>query len=172
MHTTSDLRFACIATALLTATLADAQTTYHWVDPSSGVTVISDLPPPPGTRGVTINEAPSIADEQQRLPYAVRQASAKFPVVLYTSADCGACQQARVLLNGRGVPFAEKRLTSQEELTALGRQLGGDAVLPSISVGRRNATGFAAPTWNELLDLAGYPATAPYGFKPATPPAE
>ncbi|MEF8734225.1 MAG: glutaredoxin family protein [Candidatus Accumulibacter meliphilus] len=172
MDTTSALRFACIATALLAATAASAQITYRWEDPRSGITVISDRPPPPGTRDVTVTEGPSIAAEQQQLPYALRQASEKFPVTLFTSANCGACEQARALLNGRGVPFSEKLLTSQEELTALGRQLGGDAVLPSISVGRQNAAGFAAPRWNELLDFAGYPVSAPYGFKPAAAPSQ
>lgn len=43
--------------------------------------------------------------------YAVRQAAAKYPVVLYTAAHCTEpCQQARSLLNGRGVPFAERML--------------------------------------------------------------
>ena len=172
MHATTALRFACLASALLATTAVSAQTTYRWIDPRNGVTVISDLPPPPGTRGVTVSEVASGADEEQRLPYAIRQASAKFPVVLYTSENCGSCQQARALLNGRGVPFSEKLLTNQEELTALGRQLGGEGVLPSISVGRQSAAGFAASTWNELLDFAGYPASAPYGFRPAGPPAE
>ena len=93
-------------------------------------------------------------------------------MTVYTSANCSACEQARALLNGRGVPFSEKVVASQEELTALGKQLGGQAVLPSVSVGRHNATGFVATTWNELLDFAGYPATAPYGFKPSAPAAQ
>ncbi|HRI91247.1 MAG: glutaredoxin family protein [Candidatus Accumulibacter sp.] len=172
MHPTTAVRFAAIAAALLAASAVNAQQTYRWIDARSGVTVISDRPPPPGTPGVTVSEGANAGEDEQRLPYAIRQASARFPVVLYTSADCGACQQARVLLNGRGVPFVEKLLTSQDELTALGRQLGGDAVLPSISVGRQSATGFTAASWNELLDFAGYPATAPYGFKPAGPPRE
>ena len=172
MLTTAALRLACLATALLaTTTAVSAQTTYRWIDPSTGGTVISDRPPPPGTQGVIVSESSSIADEQ-RLPYATRQASIRFPVILYTSANCGACVPARALLNERGVPFSEKVLTSQDELTALGRQLGGNAVLPSISVGRQNATGFSAGTWNELLDFAGYPTSAPYGFKPAGAPAE
>ena len=164
-------RIAPITAALLLATAVSAQTTYRWEDPKTGSTVISDLPPPPGTGRVVISESSGAADPQ-RLPYAIRVASEKFPVVLYTSAGCGACQQARALLNGRGVPFSEKVLVSQEELTALGRQLGGTAALPSVSVGRQSATGFVAARWNELLDFAGYPATAPYGFTPSGSAAE
>jgi glutaredoxin len=84
-------------------------------------------------------------------------------VVLYTSAGCGdPCKQARALLNARGVPFAEKVLESEQDLTELGRQLGGEAQLPSISVGRQSARGFEPTKWNDLLDAATYPATAPY----------
>ena len=50
MLTTAALRLACLATALLaTTTAVSAQTTYRWIDPSTGGTVISDRPPPPGT---------------------------------------------------------------------------------------------------------------------------
>lgn len=171
MLTTAALRFASIATVLLAATATNAQTTYRWIDRATGGTVVSDRPPPPGARQVVVVEAASGPD-RQRLPYATRQASEKFPVVLYTSADCPACPQARALLNGRGVPFAEKLLTSEEQLAELGRQLGGAASLPSISVGRQGSRAFAAATWNELLDLAGYPATAPYGYQPSGSAAE
>ena len=151
---------------LITGTVS-AQTTYRWIDPKSGGTIISDLPPPPGARQVMKYSSTTGVDEQQ-LPYAVRQASEKFPVVLYTSAGCVTCKQARTLLNGRGVPFSEKVLNSEEELAELGRQLGGgEALLPSISVGRQNMRGFAPAAWNELLDAAGYPANAPYRAKPS-----
>ncbi|MBE2257840.1 MAG: glutaredoxin family protein [Candidatus Accumulibacter sp.] len=164
-------RIARIALMLLATTAVSAQTTYRWLDPTTGRTVISDLPPPPGARQVVIYEG-SGAGEPQPLSYATRQASEKFPVVLYTSAGCSACEEARALLNRRGVPFSEKLLRSQEELTELGRQLGGNATLPSVTVGRQSATGFVPGHWNELLDLAGYPATAPYGFTPSGPPAQ
>ena len=99
-------------------------------------------------------------------PYAVRQASEKFPVVLYTNPGCTTCKQARSLLDGRGGPFVEKELGTAEELADAGRQLGGEIRLPSISVGRQNVKGFTPTAWNELLDAAGYPASAPYRVKP------
>jgi hypothetical protein len=119
-------------------------------------------------------KAPSIADEQQQT--ALRRTPGKRKVPgrpVHQRRICGACQQARALLNGRGVPFSEKRLTSQEELTALGRQLGGRRRAAKHQRRPAECHRLCSPqTWNELLDFAGYPATAPYGFKPATPPAE
>jgi glutaredoxin len=163
------LRLAAIsalAAALLTCSLASAQTTYQWIDPKSGTTVISDQPPPPGAKQI-VKRAGEESSEPQ-VPYAMRQASEKFPVTLYTSANCvEGCKQARDLLNGRGIPFSEKMLKSQEEIDELGKQLGGEASVPSIFVGRQSFKGFESGAWNNLLDLAGYPKTAPFGAKPS-----
>lgn len=160
-------RLALLTTALLATTLAGAQTTYRWIDPTSGGTVISDQPPPPGAKQIVKQKAGEESSAQQ-LPYATRQAVEKFPVTLYTSANCvDGCKEGRDLLNGRGVPFSEKMLKDQAEIDALGKQLGGEASVPSIFVGRQSFKGFESGAWNNLLDLAGYPKTAPYGAKPS-----
>ena len=161
------LRPTLIVAALIAATLADAQTTYRWIDKSSGKTVFSDQPPPPGASQVVKQTGAQPGAERQQ-PYATRQAAAKFPVTLYTSAICAeACQQARELLNTRGVPFTEKQLKSEAEFAELAKLLGSEAGFPSLSVGRQNLRGLADDAWNDLLDLAGYPKSAPYGAAPS-----
>ncbi len=162
----SYLRFCILSAALLTASVAVAQTTYRWVD-KSGQTVFSDLPPPPDARQVVTRSREERGDEKN-LPYATRQAAEKYPVILYTSAHClDACKQGRALLNGRGVPFSEKMMNSQEEIDALAKITGGEAAVPSLLVGTQSFKGFESSAWNNLLDLAGYPASAPYGSKPS-----
>ena len=162
----SVLRFTVLIAILLATSLAGAQTTYQWIDPKTGTTMISDQPPPPGTKQV-VKRAGEESSEQQ-VPYATRQAAEKYPVTLYTSANCvEGCKQARDLLNKRGVPFSEKMLKSQEEIDQLSRQLGSEASVPSITVGRQNFQGFESGAWNNLLDLAGYPKSAPFGAKPS-----
>lgn len=149
----------CVAGAL-------AQNTYRWIDPKTGGTVISDKPPPPGVKKIEKASWGASDNDNPPLPYALRQVSEKFPVILYVRSGCPTyCKQARTLLNARGVPFTEKVLASEEELAELGKQLGGEPQLPSIRVGRQGSSGFAAETWNTLLDAAGYPAKAPYGVK-------
>jgi hypothetical protein len=39
--------------------------------------------------------------------------------------------------------------------------------VPALKVGKQSFRGFEAAAWNNLLDLAGYPKTAPYGSKPS-----
>lgn len=155
-----------LAATLASAQPAGAQTTYRWIDPHTGGTVISDFPPPPGARQVTMRKGEEVGDAQP-LPFAVRQAAGKYPVTLYTAASCiDECRQARELLNGRGVPFTEKMLQTNDEIAELKNRLGGEATVPALSVGRQINGSFAAATWNNLLDLAGYPKNAPYGTRP------
>jgi len=171
------LRFVLLGTALLAAALfsalAGAQTTYRWLDPATGLTVFSDQAPPPGVRQVVKigggEAAPGeAAPGEAPLPYATRQAAEKFPVLLYTAATCvEMCQQARQLLNGRGVPFAEKILSTQEDNNELASRLRSEAAVPSLIVGQQTFKGYDASAWNNLLDLAGYPKSAPYGSKPS-----
>lgn len=157
------MRHLLILALALTSVCVHAQT-YRWVD-ASGQTVFSDTPPP----GNAKTNARTVATDNSGdgLPFAVKRARETSPVTLYTSPDCGAdCQQARDLLNGRGVPFTEKLLKKQEDIDEL-KQLVGDAFVPSMKVGRENARGFNAGNYNKLLDLAGYPKTAHYGAKPS-----
>ena len=100
-------RFAFLIVALLAAANASAQETYRWVEQKSGQTIFSDQPPPPGAKQVLKMNGKEQANDQQ-MPYATRQAAEKFPVTLYTAANCmEACKQARELLNGRGNDLAQ-----------------------------------------------------------------
>jgi glutaredoxin len=144
-----------------TSLLAD---TYRWTD-SAGKTVISDTPPPGSPKALV--KAGGKAETGDNLSFATKKAAEAFPVTLYTAADCvNECKQARDLLNGRGVPFAEKMVQKPEEIAEL-KQLIGDAFVPSLKVGSQRFRGFEAGAYNNLLDLAGYPKTAAYGSKPS-----
>jgi glutaredoxin len=131
---------------------------YRWTD-SSGRTVISDSPPPPSVGPVSIRGSqPPPAPE---VPYAVRQAAARHPVTLYTAERCvEECRQAREHLTRRGVPFTEKRVSSEEEVADL-KQRFGEAAVPSLQVGRQVQRGFSRRHFDDLLDAAGYPSGRP-----------
>ena len=157
------MRHLLVLCLALTSACAVAET-YRWVDPA-GRTVISDTPPP--GRAHSVAKAGASNGNTDGLPFAVKQAVESFPVTLYTSADCvNECKQARELLNARGVPFAEKMLQTPEDFDEL-KALVGDAFIPSLKVGKQSFRGFEAGSYNNLLDLAGYPKTAAYGSKPS-----
>jgi len=161
-----------VSLLLLTAALGvangQAQTLYRWVDRASGQTVFSDRPPPPGSTATAVKSEAAAAADDTPLPYAVRLAAERFPVTLYTLSRClEPCRLARDLLNGRGVPFTESLADTAEEQDALAARLGGEIAIPSLFVGTQGFRGFEATAWHNLLDLAGYPASAPYGAKPS-----
>jgi glutaredoxin len=77
---------------------------------------------------------------------------------------------ARTLLNKRGVPFTEVQVgddASRQELKAIS---GGDTV-PTLVVGRSVHRGYAAESYDALLDSARYPrtGTAPQRAQAAPP---
>ena len=157
------MRYLLILCLTLVSTLAAGEA-YRWVDPQ-GRTVISDTAPP--GRAHDVSRAASAKPDSDGLPYAAKRAAESYPVTLYTSADCvSECKQAREYLNARGVPFTEKMLQKQEDIDEL-KKLVGDTFIPSIKVGMQTFRGYEPVAYGNLLDLAGYPKSAPYGSKPS-----
>jgi glutaredoxin len=158
------MRHALILALALASASVWAQT-YRWVDPATGRSVISDTPPPANAKGlVKMKEAEPAGGGQS---FAVKRAAENFPVILYTSASCSnPCQQARDLLNGRGVPFEERILQNPEDGEEL-KKLVGDLFVPALKVGKQAVKGMEPKAYNDLLDLAGYPSKAFPGSKPS-----
>lgn len=154
------LLIVCLA---LACTGAFAET-YRWVD-ASGRVIVSDTPPPGLAQKV--QKTGETGENTDALPFATKRAAENFPVVLYTAPDCTTeCQQARDLLNGRGVPFSEKIVQRPEDFEEL-KKLVGDTFVPSLKVGKDSSRGMNVGGYNNLLDLAGYPKSAAYGSKPS-----
>jgi len=153
-----------------------AQPVYKIVGPDGKVT-FSDKPPPSADKGkVAASGAASGGSTTEttgsNLPYELRQVASKYPVTLYASAQCAPCDSARSLLKSRGVPFAERAVSTTEDLDALQR-LAGDGTLPFGTIGGQRLRGFSAAEWSQYLDAAGYPKTSllpsNYKFATATP---
>jgi glutaredoxin len=157
----------CAALLVLAAGAAAAQgQVYKWKD-AAGIIHYSDTPPPAGQAKVLRpDNQPAAAPA---LPYELARAVRNHPVTLYTTTRCGACEQGRALLRARGIPFAEKTVTTAEDQQQLHR-IGGKDELPLLVVGSRQVTGFAADTWNEVLDSASYPRKTmlPPGYQTGT----
>jgi glutaredoxin len=157
----------CAALLVLAAGAAAAQgQVYKWKD-AAGVIHYSDTPPPAGQAKVLRpDNQPAVAPA---LPYELARAVRSHPVTLYTTTRCGACDQGRALLRARGIPFAEKTVTTAEDQQQLHR-IGGKDELPLLVVGSRQVTGFATDAWNEALDSASYPRKTmlPPGYQTGT----
>ena len=160
-----------VGTAIACAAgLAGAQTVYRIVGPDGRVTFsdrapTSDTPSQSVTTGAVTEPAGTRTSD---LPLEVKQAATKYPLTFYTSKDCGACDVARRYLLTRGVPFAEKTVTSNAEIQAL-RKLNPDGTIPFATLGSQHLSGFNENDWSAYLDAAGYPAQSklPSSYRPA-----
>ncbi|MBT9568514.1 MAG: glutaredoxin family protein [Thiobacillus sp.] len=162
---TGFLFMAVAGLALASAPLGAAQL-YQWKD-AAGRTVYSDQPPPPNVR-TSVQKVFKGNLIESGESYSTKTAREKNPVTLYASA-CGApCDQARQLLTERGVPFSGKDPQASPEAQAELKKVTGRLSVPVLVVGSNKIDGFEAGQWQEALDRAGYPKSAPSGPKSDT----
>ncbi len=155
---------------------ATAAAQYKVVGPDGRVTY-TDRPPVTEPGKVTslghngaAASAPAATGGDSSLPFALRQVAARYPVTLYSGANCVPCDNARQMLQQRGVPYAERRVSTQEDGVALER-LSGGRTIPALTVGGQALRGYNAADWTSTLDAAGYPRESrlPRNWQP--PPA-
>jgi hypothetical protein len=133
---------------------------YRWVD-GQGKVHYTDRPPPASARQVQQKRLVGNVIESDKLPYAVRMAAEKHPVVLFVT-NCGApCDQARSYLKGRGIPFTTTNPETPAGAAAMKKLIGGLEV-PVLQVGDAPPLkGYQASSWAAALDAAGYPQSGP-----------
>jgi glutaredoxin len=131
-----------------------AQQVYKSVDKNGRVTY-SEVPPLPGSGDkLTGDSASSVA-----LPYALQQVVSRYPVTLYTTADCGPCITAKLMLTQRGIPFAERTVSSNEDIAAY-KKLNTENNFPLATIAAQQLKGYEETEWTKYLDAAGYPKTS------------
>nr|WP_314859415.1 glutaredoxin family protein [uncultured Undibacterium sp.] len=170
--------FALVSLASLTS-LAQAQT-YKWIGPN-GKMVYSDTPPPANAKKLISKSMDGTAQQSNvKFPPDLEVAVRKNPVTFYTtiaSTPCGPCNEARSMLKQNGIPFAEKTVSTKEDVDKF-RQLSGDNQLPLLQISKAKFSGFDSVEWRTALSTAGYPETSilPKDYRypapePAAPPA-
>lgn len=156
------LALTIAAAALLLGTVGlQAQTVYRIVGPDGRVT-FSDKPPATAAnvtaRGASGKPVDSGA-QSGNLPYELRQVATRYPVTLYAGAGCVPCNAGRLMLQGRGIPYTEYAIASNDDVAALQR-LSGDKSLPFLTIGGQKIKGYSEAEWTQFLNAANYPATS------------
>ena len=151
-------RWAPLGLGLLVCVASAGAQVYKWTD-ANGVVSFSDQPPPASARKVERKSLGSPGAARAELPYALAEAARTYPVVLYTTGSCEACDLGRALLRQRGIPFAEKTVQSNADQHKL-KEAGSDGQLPLLQVGSNRRIGFEAGAWNAALTDAAYPLQA------------
>jgi glutaredoxin len=151
-----------------------AQTTIYKIEKPGGAITFADRQPtlPEDGRVVATGVGAQSVLASANLPFELKQAVGKFPVTLYTAAECSPCESARSLLTSRGIPFNERTVSTAEDSEQL-KKISGETALPFLTIGGQRIKGFSPTDWAQYLDAAGYPASSmlPKGYKnpPATP---
>lgn len=140
-----------------------AQQVYKSVDKNGRVTY-SEVPPLPGSGDKIAADSSSSVS----LPYALQQVVSRYPVTLYTTADCGPCISAKLMLTQRGVPFTERTVSSNEDIAAY-KKLNSDNNFPLATIAAQQLKGYEETEWTKYLDAAGYPksSTLPRNYRNA-----
>lgn len=140
-----------------------AQQVYKSVDKNGRVTY-SEIPPAPGSE----NKLTADSSSSGSLPYTLQQVVSRYPVTLYTTADCGPCINAKLMLTQRGVPFTERTVNSNEDLDAF-KKLNSENNFPMATIASQQLKGYEEAEWTKYLDAAGYPksSTLPRNYRNA-----
>jgi glutaredoxin len=150
-----------IALAILLAAFAvpaAAQTTvYKWTD-KDGKVHFSDTLPPADVSATQKSMGGGESDDSQ-LPYGTQMASRRYPVTVYTTANCADCASGRALLEQRGVPYTERDPEASGADQEALKKLIGALYIPTLAVGDNVIKGWQVDQWNSALDSAGYPST-------------
>jgi len=165
------MRWAAAALAAGCAA-APAWALYKVVGPDGKVTYTDRPPTSAQGQAVPVGRQQGGSAADASLPYALRTVAEKFPVVMYTTANCEPCDRGRDLLRTRGVPFRERTVTTDSDREAWHRQFPNTAT-PLLTVGSQRIEGLQVETWHSYLDAAGYPkeSALPASYRGPAPQA-
>jgi glutaredoxin len=155
------LQFLAGVAAIAVVATAQAQQVYRIIGPDGKVTFSDKPPQQPANTKVTSSRGGTVVEtgDGVGLPLELRNVIQRYPVTLYTMPDCGPCDSGRSMLRTRGIPFAERTVSSAEDSAAL-RRLAGDTTMPILTIGSQQLKGYSDGEWTQYLDLAGYPKTS------------
>ena len=160
---TFDRAFAAAGVLLVAAlwsAAAGAQQVFRIVGPDGRITFSDRAPEDPKAKAAPANVVSmGGGTPTASLPFEVRNAANTYPVTLYTTANCAPCVEARLFLAHRGIPYAEKTVSTREDNEALQRMSGSQS-LPFATIGAQQLKGFSESEWAQFLDAAGYPKTS------------
>ncbi len=152
-HALLSLATSVAAVSLFTALPAHAL--YKVVGPDGKVTYTDRPAASTESKVQQVGAGGSVANDVA-LPLELRQAAQRYPVTLYVAPDCSPCDAGRQYLRQRGIPFAEKLVTTADDSNALQRLTGNNS-LPSLTVGAQVVRGWQREDWASYLDAANYP---------------
>ncbi len=149
-----------LATVLALLLAPSAWAVYKVIGPDGHVT-FTDIPPSRAGEQVQRIGIPAPTQRGQGasvIPTELAPVVRQYPVVIYTTPQCPACDDGVKFLRARGVPYTDKTITTPADVTAYKRVSHGSETLPLLTVaGVQLRVGFDPGAWSQALTTAGYP---------------
>jgi glutaredoxin-like protein NrdH len=140
--------FILLALILMIAGTADADY-YTWED-ESGVSHITDYPPPQNLKNRTLKV---YEENASRLPdeKTAAQAGKKSDITLYTKNNCPDCDKAREFLNSKNLAFTEYNTDEDQTAAAKRKAIDDGSDVPFAIINKNQVYGFSEAVYNRAL---------------------
>lgn len=121
---------------------------YTWED-ESGVTHITDYPPPANQKSQNVRLHEKSVPSGQTDPQA--KTETKTAITLYTKNDCPDCDKARDFLNARNLTFTEYNMDNDQTAVVKRKEIDNSAEVPFAVINRNQVYGFSEAVYDRVL---------------------
>jgi len=126
---------------------------YTWED-ESGVTHITNYPPPQtaSPRNVQVHkfESGGVSVEQEETATPIEK---KPEIILYTKNECSDCDKAREFLQSQNIAFTEHNMDNDPEIAAQRKNVDDSEDVPFAIINRNHVYGFSEAVYNRAMKL-------------------
>ena len=153
-HMKNQLKMTAVLALGLGFGPAGAVTVYECVD-ASGDRVFQQSCPPGTTQAGEKSIYTGSREDGENVD--IEQLKEEHPITFYTSDNCEACENMRIYLVARDVPFSQKNVADDVELQEELIELSGELAVPYITIGEQSISGYNMAELRGTLDNVGYP---------------
>jgi len=126
---------------------------YTWED-ESGVTHITNYPPPQAASPKNVHvhkfESGGVSVEQEETATPVEK---KPEIILYTKNECADCDKAREFLQSQNIAFTEHNMDNDPEIAAQRKNVDDSEEVPFAIINRNHVYGFSESVYNRAIKL-------------------
>jgi len=134
--------------AMIVVTAGPANADFYTWEDESGVSHITDYPPPPDLKKQKVK----VFDESKKTdPKAAASKEKKSDIVLFTKNDCPDCDKARNFLNSRSLDFTEYNLDEDKTAVEKRKAIDDNTDVPFAVINRNQVYGFTEAGYDRVL---------------------
>jgi len=127
---------------------------YTWED-ESGVTHITNYPPPQAAspKNVQVHkfESGEVSTEEEKA--TTTPVEIKPEIILYTKNECSDCDKAREFLQSQNITFTEHNMDNDPEIVTQRKNVDDSEDVPFAIINRNHVYGFSESVYNRAMKI-------------------